>query len=137
MNEPSQADDPSLQLPLPNDLILWRRVPKEKFIRVTDADGSTRVRPSSDSFADNSRDGSSMSVFDSLACGGLSTICEGHEGFGVVGLTVGQIREAGLEIVRTPTGGPGHCEIVGKKTGSIKNKLVKSSSWVFVPEQTG
>jgi hypothetical protein len=135
MNESSQVDDPSLNLPLPDELILWRRIPKEKFVPVTDVDGITRVRPSSDSFADNSRDGSSMSVFDASSCGGLERILQGHEQFGVVALTVGQMREAGLTVVRTPTGGPGHCEVVGKKTGGVRNKLVKASTWAFTPEK--
>lgn len=133
MNEPSQVDDPSLDLPLPDELVLWRRIPREKFVSVTDAEGIIRMRPSSDSFADNSKDGSSMSVFDSASCGGLDRIRQGHEQFGVVAITVGQMREAGLTVVRTPAGGPGHCEVVGKKTGGVKNKLVKSSTWVFLP----
>jgi hypothetical protein len=132
MNESSQVDDPSLDLPLPDELILWRRVPKEKFVFVTDVEGMTHFRPSSDTFAD-SRDGSSMSVFDSSSCGGLDRILHGHEQFGVVAITVGQMKEAGLKVVRTPTGGPGHCEVVGKKTGSVKNKLVKASVWVVGP----
>ena len=81
MNESSQVDDPSLDLPLPDELILWRRVPKEKFVFVTDVEGMTHFRPSSDTFAD-SRDGSSMSVFDSSSCGGLDRILHGHEQFG-------------------------------------------------------
>lgn len=127
------ADDPSLGLPLPDDLILWRRIPKDKVVRCSDADGITKSRPSSDCFSDNLRDGSSMSVFDSKLSLGLESILEGHEGFGVVALTVGQVRAEGMTVVRTKDGGSGHCEVVGKKTSGARSRLAKAAVWVIEP----
>lgn len=134
MNDTSQVDDPSLQLPLPDELVVWRRIPKDKVVTVTDEDGQSRIRPSSDNFVDNPKNGSSMSVYDSDSCGGIERLLSQHEDFGVVAITVGQMREIGLGLIRTSQDGPGHCEVVGKKTGGVRNKLVKASIWVRIPK---
>jgi hypothetical protein len=130
MSGPIQPVDPALEAPVPDETILWRRIPPDK---VTPDANQGRLRPSSDCFTDNLKDGSSMSVFDSLACAGLDQVLKGHENFLVAAITAGQVRAEGLEVVRTIDGGPGHCEVVGKKTSGIKSRLAKLSVWVKAP----
>jgi hypothetical protein len=113
--------------------MLWRRIPPDK---LTHDANQGRLRPSSDNFTDNVKDGTPMSVFDPETCTGLSQILDGHENFLVAAISVAQIRAEGLEVVRTATGGPGHCEVVGKKTGGIKGRLAKASVWVVGPQET-
>jgi hypothetical protein len=129
MSSPIQPDDPSLDLPIPDDLVLWRRVPPDK--KVFDHNLS-RWRPSSDAFCDH-KDGSSMSVYDSQSCGGKEAVMVGHDGFLLCSFTAGDARSRNMTIVRTTRGGPGHCEVVGKKTDSVKNKFAKNARWVIAP----
>ena len=52
-------------------------------------------------------------------------------------IRVGVIRAAGLGIIRTPDdGGPGHCDITGRKTKGRLNQIVKVAEWVdgYTPE---
>jgi len=132
MTSPSQRDEPLASDPLPDELILWRRVPQDWVVLETGTDGVERSRPSSACFSD-SKDGSAMSLFDSETCGGLAAILDGHPGFGIVAITAGQLRAKGLTVARTSDGGPGHCEAAGKKTQSIKSGLAKCASWVVRP----
>jgi hypothetical protein len=74
-----------------------------------------------------------MSVFDSQCCGGIQRVLGGHADFGVAAVTAGQLRSAGLVIKRTGIGGPGHCEVEGKKTTGIKRQIAKLSEWVIEP----
>jgi hypothetical protein len=132
MTSLSQRDEPLASLPLPDELILWRRVPKDSVVVEMGPDGLERSRPSSACFTD-SRDGTAMSLFDSERCGGLPAVLEGHPGFGIASITVGQLRARGLTVARTTDGGPGHCEAAGKKTQSIKSGLAKCAKWVVRP----
>lgn len=132
----SQLDDPTLLRPLPDELVLWRRVSREWVIEETDSDGAITSRPSSACFTDNLSDGTSMSVFDSESCGGLDKVLEGHTDFGVASVTVGQVRANGLTVSRTAIGGPGHCEVHGKKTRGIMRNLAKSAVWVKKPDSS-
>lgn len=129
MSEKAYHDDPTLDLAIPDDLILWRRVPSDK--RVFDPNLG-RFRPSSDAFNDH-RDGSSMSVYDSRNCEGLEAVMKDHDGFLLCSFTAGEARIRGMQVVRTAKGGPGHCEIVGRKTGSIRDKFAKAAVWVVGP----
>jgi hypothetical protein len=56
-----------------------------------------------------------------------------HDGFLLGSFTAGDARDLGMEIIRTPKGGPGHCEIVGKKTRGIRDKFAKKADWVIGP----
>jgi len=78
-----------------------------------------------------------MSVYDSQSCGGLDRVTDGHADFGVVSITVGQLKACGLAVQRTAVGGPGHCEAQGKKTQSIKRSLAKYAVWVIKPTTQG
>ena len=78
-------DDSSVDVSIPNELILWRRVPPDK--KVFDQN-LNRMRPSSDAFCDH-RNGTAMSVFDANASEGKEAVMEGHDGFLLCSFTAG------------------------------------------------
>ena len=132
MNLASQPADPTLSLPIPDELVLWRRIPPVWVVEETDSNGTLHLRPSSQSFTD-SKDGSSMSLYDSESCGGLDRILDGHADFGIVSIAAGQLKACGLTLLRTAIGGPGHCEAQGKKTQSVRRSLARNAEWVIKP----
>ena len=75
-----------------------------------------------------------MSVFDANASEGKEAVMEGHDGFLLCSFTAGEARARGMQIIRTSTGGPGHCEVIGKKTQSVKDKFAKNALWVIGPD---
>lgn len=93
-------------------------------------------RPNSSNFG-NSPDGTGTSVDileqdrepgDSLA---------GHDGFGLVSVTAGDLRSLGLGIIRIPLpGNPHHAHIQGPKSRSIKRKIAECAEWVVHPSQS-
>ena len=74
-----------------------------------------------------------MSVYDSELCGGQEAVMQNHDGFLLCSFTAGEARKLKMVIVRTKTGGIGHCEVVGKKTHSVKSGLAKGAWWVIGP----
>ena len=59
---------------------------------------------------------------------------DGHPGYGLAALTAGSARAAEQGERRVLIEGvPGHAQIEGKKSGPIKNKLVKSSTMIRQP----
>ena len=74
-----------------------------------------------------------MSVYDSKSCGGTEAVMAGHDGFLLCSFTAGEARSRNMTIVRTAQGGPGHCEVAGKKTQSVKDKFAKNAKWVIGP----
>ena len=135
MSSAPTSDDSSSTTPLPDDLLLWRRVHREKVVLAPVADGATERRPSSDCFTDNLRDGSSMSVFDSQQCGGAEVVLNGHPDYGIVAVSVGQFKTEGLTVVRTAEGGLGHCEVIGAKTHGVRRRLAKLAQWIVGPPE--
>jgi hypothetical protein len=77
-----------------------------------------------------------MSVYDSQNCGGTEAVMAGHDGFLLCSFSAGEARSRNMKVVRTARGGPGHCEVVGKKTQSVKDKFAKSVEWVIGPDNT-
>lgn len=59
---------------------------------------------------------------------------DGHPGFGVVGVYVGELRAHGLAIafVEEP-GNPNHCEIFGPRPGAVRKDLAGKARWVVYP----
>lgn len=59
---------------------------------------------------------------------------EGHPGFGIVAVYVGELRAHGLSIafVAEP-GNPNHCEIFGPRPGAARKDLARKSRWVTYP----
>lgn len=120
---PVSSDD------IPDDAELWRRIPHWHYV----PDGE-RIRPSSAAFEDNPN-GTPMSVFIASECGDPQRLLAQYPGFGVVSFTAGKAREYGLDVVRKPLEGqpPGHAEVIGRKTKSIRSKLAKTCPWVVGP----
>jgi hypothetical protein len=111
---------------IPDDAELWRRIPPRHYPQ-----GDGRTWPSSAAFEDPPN-GTWMSVFIASECRDYNLLLADYPDFGLVSLTARQVRECGLEVVRKPMEGqpPGHSEVVGKKTDSIRKKLAKACRWV-------
>lgn len=111
-----------------DNVIVWRRIPPWHFQPLENGG----KRPSTAAF-DDDPDGSSMSVDVDEGQGWMGTL-QGHDGFGLVELTVGYLRSLGFDVVpKAVEGNPHHAEVVGKKTDGKKRKMMKSARWVFVP----
>src|SRR5687768_10624340 len=93
-----------------DDAELWRRVPPNQW--VPDDSSALGFRPSSANFDENE-----MSVVIADECtGGLATLLENHEQFGVASFTAGEVRALGWTVVRAPDDQlPGHAHVLGKK----------------------
>jgi hypothetical protein len=128
-NSNSPSDD--LSQPIADGTRLYRRVPKNQVTEDEDLSGNKTKRPTSACFTDNS---SPMSLYDADMCG-VDEVMSGNEDFLLISLTASQVRSLGLELKRTSSGGRGHCEAVGKKTGGIRSKLAKMAVWVVPPSQ--
>ncbi len=58
----------------------------------------------------------------------------GHEGYGLVALTVEELEAAGQTLVPMPTDDdPFHAEVVGTKSKATKRELAKTARWVVPP----
>ena len=120
---------------VPDDAIVWRRVPpwhiEPNGVRPKKADGT--FRPSSAAFEDDG-DGDPMSVDivdDSLT---IQRELAGHEGYGVVSISVGELRKLDLDVRRKiEPNNPNHGQVIGHKTRSIRNKIAEKCVWVFDP----
>ena len=129
MSDSDQQDDYVLNLPIRDDHVLWRRIPANKWIF---DENLGRTRPSSNAFNDH-RDGSHMSVYDSENCGGIEAVMAGHDGFFLCSFTAAIARKLGFELMRTSSGGRGHCEVAGKKTKALQTQMAKTAEWVIAP----
>ena len=119
---------PSDDVTILNDSELWRRIPIWQW--VPDDQAPSGHRPSSDAFNDPE-----LSVVLAVECtGGLATLLKGHDRFGVVTFTVGEIRAFGWGIVRKPDPDlPGHCHVTGKKTHGQRSRLAKACRILRAP----
>ena len=108
-----------------------RRIPPDKIV-----EGDPNQRPQSGNFS-NHRNGTGTSV--SIWVEGtdpLNLLAE-HEGFGVVSLTVRDIRDAGLGIIRAQSpDDPHHAHIQGKKTSAARRGLAEAAVWIRRPADT-
>lgn len=117
---------------IPDTEDLLRRFPQSQWVWDDKINGH---RLSSAAF-ENSRDGSGTSVFLSSEAS-QAQVLEGHDGYGLAVLEAGSARAAGQGVRRVPIEAlPGHAQIEGKKTGSIKNKLVAACRIVRKPAQS-
>ena len=94
-----------------------------------------RNRPSTQSFLQDGRDGL-VSVYLVTETTPEAVASEGPEEY-LASVEIGVLRSQMLGIVRDPSsGGPGHCEIMGRKTKGRLNKIVKNARWVegYSPE---
>jgi hypothetical protein len=111
-------------------VVLWRRVPPDK---ITFDHNQNRVRPSSNAFTDNLKEGSPMSAWEASVVTDPNKLLEGCPGWFVAAFTVGHASALGLQVNQTSEHGPGHCDVVGSKSASIRSSLAKAAMWVIAP----
>jgi alpha-D-ribose 1-methylphosphonate 5-triphosphate synthase subunit PhnG len=93
----------------------------------------TGRRPSSANFDDPE-----LSVVIASECtGGMETLLSGHEGFGIVAFTVGDVRAHGWGIVRAPDVHlPGHAHVTGaRKTQAQRKAIARRCTVVVEPSE--
>ena len=115
---------------IPNETRILRRIAPTQ----VKMDGDI-ARPQSDAFS-NSPDGSGTSV--DIWEGDLQPedTLAGHDGFGLVWLTVADVRAAGLGVIRNKIpGNPHHTLIQGKKTKGKQRQMARAGRWIKLPEQ--
>jgi hypothetical protein len=120
---PGGGDPPEGVTP---ETVLWRRIPPRHFPK----EGETL--PNSSAF-DDDEDGS-MSVV--IASSGRSPldILEGHEGFGLVRLTVSDLEYADQRLVPDPLlEEADHALVVGEKSKARKRRMKKACIWIVDP----
>lgn len=123
------VDDTSV----PDDCALWRRIPPNWW--VLDENRGV-IRPASACFDDNKK--GPMSVYLSVVMAehglGYDHVLAGHEDYKLASVTAGLARELNQAIVRKPEPDqPAHAEVVGKKTGSVKNRFARDAVWLVAP----
>ena len=94
-----------------------------------------RLRPSTQAFRQGGPDGL-VSVYLCSETTPEAVMSEGPERW-LATIEVGALRELGLGIVRSPSdGGPGHCDITGRKTRGALRRIAASAKWVpgYAPE---
>lgn len=108
---------------------LLRRIPPGRTV-----EGESGRRPQSDCFSDPPG-GAGMSVDIWEQGREPDDLLVGHDGFGVVWVTVGDVRKLGLEVVRDRhPDNPYHALVRGKKTSGIKRRLAVAARWFRMPE---
>ena len=115
----SPQDDPGIN----DDEVVVRRVSRRE--QIFDPDIGRR-RPASQAFLQNGRDGLT-SVYLMSKTTPEEVAADGDEEY-LAAVRVGALRENGLGIIRTPeSGGPGHCDITGRKTRGRLFQIVMQS----------
>src|SRR5438309_4307922 len=116
MEPADYPDDPSI----PNDAILWRRIPPYHVIY---DQNMGRERPTSDAFVDSPE--TPMSVALAAKCKDVDDFLKGHTGFAVVSFTAGFARLLNQRVAadQRPDQPAWHAFVIGKKTDSVRKKL--------------
>lgn len=118
---------------LPDDAVLWRRVPPNRR-KLTD--GSDAVLPQGSAFrAGADDDGVSVGIAsDFQALGkGPEAMLEGElydDQWGVLAVTAGDVREAGMDVYPDSQD---HALLLPKPSSGGSSKLTKRSAWVVEP----
>ena len=112
--------------PLHDGAVLLRRVSNQHLVS---DDNEDRLRVTSAAFKQGGADGDvSVHLWPLVDYNHVAR--RGKEQY-LVWLTVGDVRRAGLDVVFTPSDDePGHCDIVGRKTGARARQLARASQWV-------
>lgn len=103
-----------------------RRVASEQY---TFDENLGRTRPTTQAFLQDGKDGL-VSVYLRSETTPEAVAQEGNQPYLCV-VGVGVLRQHSLDIIRTPdAGGPGHCDITGRKTKSRLTNIVRVAQWV-------
>ncbi len=131
----SDAQAPEDDESIPNGAKLWRRIPPGQMVPDDEVPGGRR--PSSGNFDELEL----SAVIASECTGGLATLLEGDQTFGVACFTVGEIRAFGWGVIRVPDPKlPGHVHITGntgKKNHKKRAALGKSCRMIRYPDAPG
>ncbi|MBK6688776.1 MAG: hypothetical protein IPG45_30165 [Deltaproteobacteria bacterium] len=116
-------DDPEIG----DDWTVWRRIPPYHVV----ADGQGGHRPSSAAFEDDPR-GGPMSVIIVEKGADKARALAGHDGFTLVAIRVGLLRQLGQKVVHDPLNEePAHGLVVGEKHKKRFCKAVAvAATWV-------
>jgi hypothetical protein len=119
-----RTDDPTVS----GDMVLLRRIPPKGDRVQWDADG--KPTPSSQNFKDKDNELSTYIAAEATE----EQVLAGHEGFGLVRITAGKVRELlGTTFILcrdTSDPIPGHVLVCGNFTDGIAKKLKKAADWV-------
>lgn len=123
-------DDPELG----DDLRVLRRIRPSEVVKEQD-------RPSSSNFY-NDKEGKGTSVDLWEPDRRPDDVLKGHDGYGVVSISIGEIRRIGktkghpLGVIRVPQhNNRHHAHIQGRKTGSIRSALANAARWEIRPAE--
>jgi hypothetical protein len=123
MNAGAITDDSTIG----NDEVIWRRIHQ---YQVVDDVNLKRKRPSSAGFNQDGKENPVSVYIASEAISSQMVMQGGKEQF-LASLSASFIRQLGLGIIRdSSSGSPGHALLVGRKTGSMLNKMARAASWV-------
>ncbi|MCI0560009.1 MAG: hypothetical protein MN733_16085 [Nitrososphaera sp.] len=117
---------------IPDDAKILRRIPPGRV-----AEATPDKRPQSDNFKVKKNEaGVSVNVWESDEA--FQRTIEGHEEFGVVWLSVKEVRRLGLDVIFTvdpdDPDNEFHAEIRGDSTQSQCKNLAKGSIWIKRPD---
>lgn len=120
----SLADDPSIE----NEILLLRRVPPAKAKR--NSDGTLRIP--SDTFRDSR---GQCSVDQMLDGGQPERTLQGHDGYGLAAISVGDLREEGFGVIPDPLPDePNHSLITGCEKRTRRQRLARRAHWLKEPD---
>jgi hypothetical protein len=128
MAEETRQNDPSI----PDTDRLFRRVPRNQLTR--DKDGS--VRPSSAVFKHEELSVNIESLMVEQGRPPEDTLT-GHPNEYLTSIIAGDVRARGHPIVKQtePPHDPAHGLVLGKKTSSFANAMLRSHQWIVAPPQ--
>ncbi len=118
---------------IPSDAVLWRLISPE-FQKPDELGG---IRVTTQAFQNRPESlATSFVLADAVHESGrvAGDLVADKPGYGVVAISVGDIRDMKLEVIRDPQPDePGHVLVPGKKTRSIKRRLKEAARWVVQP----
>lgn len=121
----SSGDDGSID----SNWSLLRRVHPSQIVRDDNA-GVTRV--SSGAFRDAEMSVDAEEIWQANGQDWHSSLT-GYPGYSLVRFAAALPRTMGLAVIHLPLAtNPAHAEVHGKKTGSIRNRFVAESTWVYL-----
>ena len=126
---PAEAVSPPDDLTIPDEAVLWRRIPDRHF--TLQPDGS--IRPSSAAF-DDDPDGDPMSTVLARPGRDPFPVLLGNEGWALAAIGVALVRECGWVLERRPVDDePDHVVVIGNKTHGKRKRVARECSWAIPP----
>jgi hypothetical protein len=132
MRPPSEPSGPIDPPPISPDTLLWRRIPAFHI----GFDKGRGCRVVSSAAFDDDVDGQPMSVVVARSDRDPRDILVGHDGYGLVAISVEAAEAADQRVVWSPTADePDHGHVIGPKTPGRRKRLRDSAHWVIRPPE--